>query len=147
MLRVAFTSLHHSPYGVTILGPRTSPLILPSMLAPNISKLTFTLFMTKSPPKHWLFASSPRKITWPTSLLNPLPHPTSPSCAPSSTPCPLRLACRGVMNQPHSQRNHKTLHANFSYKATTNNLHHQISNYKSILYYFPFCKLSNTCIN
>jgi hypothetical protein len=104
----------HQPSGVTILEPSTSLQILSSMLAPNTSKLIFTSFVTKSPPKPWLSASSPAKTISPISLPNPPPHHTLLSCAPSSTSCSLCLACGGVMNHlwrpnPYKATNHKTL--------------------------------------
>jgi hypothetical protein len=112
----------HQHSGVTTLGPPIYLQIPPSMLAPNTLKLTFTSFVTKSPPKSWLFASSPTKTTLLISLPNPLPYHTLLSYAPSSTWCSLCLACGGAMNhlrRPHLYKtiNHKTLLGNSPHKA------------------------------
>jgi hypothetical protein len=48
---LAFTYPLPPPFGVTTLGPPISLPTLPSMLVPNILKLTFTSFVTRSPPK------------------------------------------------------------------------------------------------
>jgi hypothetical protein len=93
-------SLHRLLYGLTTLVPRTLLQILPSILVSSRSKLIFISFVTKSPPKHLLSASSPTKITKSTSLPNqPL---LSPPCVPSSMQCASCLACRGIMNKSNS---------------------------------------------